>query len=303
MLREAVESYLEVRRAAGFKLQHDRSILLRFTRFASERGETHLVSETAVKWAGQAISINERDRRLRALVRFARHANVEDPNHQIPPRDLYRRCRSRRTPCIFSSDQISQLLEQARLLGPLGSLRPHTYVTLFSLLSVTGLRISEALNLRFDDHTPDGLIIRQTKFRKSRMVPLHETTVYGLREYEVHRRKLVQSDDYLFISLRGHKLCYESVRKVFHSLVEKVGISRGDNSRLPQIHSFRHTFAVRALECCRCNRDYVDKHLVALSTYLGHAHVSDTYWYLEATPELLCDIAAARDRLVKGGAK
>lgn len=303
MISEAVESYLEIRRAAGFQLQHDGSILLRFARFASERGETHLVSETAVEWAGQAVSIAERDRRLRALVRFARHAYAENPSHQIPPRDLYRRCRNRRTPYIFSSAQISRLLEQARLLGPFGSLRPHTYVTIFSLLSVTGLRISEALNLRFDDLTPDGLVIRQTKFRKSRLVPLHETTVYGLREYEVNRRNLIPSDDYLFVSLRGHRLCYESVRKVFHSLVEKTGINRGDNCRQPQIHSFRHTFAVRALQGCRCDRDYVDKHLLALSTYLGHAHVADTYWYLEATPELLCDIAAARDSLVKGGAQ
>ena len=302
MLNETVESYLQVRRAAGFHLQHDGSILVRFARFASERGETHVVSKTAIEWAGQALSIAERDRRLRALVRFARHAYAESPKHQIPPHDLYRRYRHRRTPFIFSPLQLSHLLEQARRLSPLDSLRPHTYVTLLSLLSVTGLRISEALNLRFDDVTPDGLVIRQTKFRKSRLVPLHETTVHGLQEYEVHRRKLVPSDDYLFVSLHGHRMCYESVRKVFHSLVERAEIDCGSNRRPPQIHSLRHTFAVRALEGCRCDRDYVDRHLLALSTYLGHAHVADTYWYLEATPELLGDISVARDSFVKGGA-
>jgi integrase/recombinase XerD len=302
MLSKAIESYLQVRRAAGFQLYHDGSILLRFSRYACERGEAHLVSETAIEWAGQAVSLSERDRRLRALVRFAHHAYAEDPKHQIPPQDLYLRYRHRRTPFIFSSVHISHLLEQAQLLGPRGSLRPHTYITLISLLSVTGLRVSEALNLRFDDLTPDGLVVRRTKFRKSRLVPLHETTVQGLQEYEVHRRKLVPSDNYFFVSLHGHRMCYESVRKVFHSLVERAGINCGDNRRPPQIHSLRHTFAVRALKDCRCDRDYVDRHLLALSTYLGHAHVADTYWYLEATPELLGDIAAARDSFLKGGA-
>jgi integrase/recombinase XerD len=144
MISKAVKSYLQVRRAAGFQLQHDGSILLRFARFASERGETHVVSETAIECAGQSVSIAERDRRLRALVRFARHAYAENPKHQIPPQDLYRRYRHLRTPFIFSSIEISQLLEQARLLSPLGSLRPHTYVTLFSLLSGIKPRVSSA---------------------------------------------------------------------------------------------------------------------------------------------------------------
>ena len=302
MLNEAVESYLELRRSAGFELRHDRILLRSFARFASECGQTHVVSETVIEWSAQAVSIGERERRLRAVVRFAWHVHVEDAEHQIPPQGLYGRHRQRRTPFIFSSVQISRLLEKAWALGPLGSLRPHTYATLFALLSATGLRISEALNLRFSDLTPDGLVIRQTKFKKSRLVPLHQTTTEGLQDYQIRRRQLVPSDDYLFVSLRGNRICYESVRRVFHTLVEEASINLGGHRRPPQIHSLRHTFAVRALESCRCDRDYVDKHLLALSTYLGHAHVADTYWYLEATPELLGDIATAWEAFVKGGA-
>ncbi|MEJ2147698.1 MAG: tyrosine-type recombinase/integrase [Acidobacteriota bacterium] len=302
MLNEDVESYLELRRAAGFDLHYDRSVLRRFACFASERGETHVVSQTAIGWSAQAASVGERGRRLRVLIRFARHAHAEDPRHQIPPPNLFGRHRQRHTPFIFSPGQICRLLEQANRLGPPGSLRPHTYATLFGLLSATGLRISEALNLRFEDLISDGLVIRQTKFRKSRLVPLHSTTTRALADYRV-LRSLPTSDDHLFVSLRGRRLCYESVRRVFHALVQEAGIDSGVNGRIPQIHSLRHTFAVRALEACRCERDYVGRHLVALSTYLGHAHVADTYWYLEATPQLLGDIAAAWDNFVKGGAQ
>jgi integrase len=301
MLNKDVESYLELRRAAGFDLYYDRSVLRRFARFACERGETHVVAETVIEWSGQGGSVGERERRLGAVTRFARHVHSEDSAHQIPPRNLFGRHRQRHTPFIFSPIQISWLVEKAQGLGPRGSLRPHTYATLFALLSVTGLRISEALNLRFDDLTADGLVIRQTKFRKSRLVPLHSTTAQALVNYQIRRRTLVPSDDLLFVSLQGHRLCYESVRRVFHELVKNSSIDPGTNRRPPQIHSLRHTFAVRALEACGCDRDQVGRHMVALSTYLGHAHVADTYWYFEATPQLLDDIAAAWDGFVKGG--
>jgi len=303
MLIEAVESYLELRRAAGFDLKRDALLLRNFARLASARGETHVVSQTVIDWSATGVSLGERERRLGAVVRFARHAYAEDATHQIPPNGLYGRHRERRTPFIFAPVEISRLLEQARALGPPGSLRPHTYATLFALLSATGLRISEALNLRFGDLTPDGLLVRETKFRKCRLVPLHETTTSGVQNYELRRRRLVPSDDYLFVSRRGHRLCYESVRSVFHGLVKQAAIECVGHRRPPQIHSLRHTFAVRALEGCRCDRDYVGQQLLALSTYLGHAHVADTYWYLEATPQLLGDIATAWDTFVKGGAR
>lgn len=303
MLIEAVESYLQLRHAAGFDLKHDALLLRNFARFASARGETHVLSQTVIEWSALAVSLSERERRLRAVVRFSRHVYAEDDSHQVPPIGLYGRHRQRRTPFIFTPVEISQLLEQTWAIGPAGSLRPHTYATLFALLSATGLRISEALNLRFGDLTPDGLLVRKTKFRKSRLVPLHETTMRGVQGYQLRRRQLVPSDDYLFISLRGHRLCYESVRSVFHRLVKQAGIACRGQSRPPQIHSFRHTFAVRALEGCRCDRDYVGRHLLALSTYLGHTHVADTYWYLEATPQLLGDIATACETFVKGGTR
>jgi integrase/recombinase XerD len=303
MLNEDVTSYLDLRHAAGFDLRHAGSVLRRFARYASDRGESHLISSTAVDWSSQARSLGERDHRLKALTIFAHYVHAEDPRHEIPPAGLFGRKRGRTPLFIFSSSDISLLLEKAMHLGPSGSLRPHMYTTLFALLAVTGLRISEALHLRMNDVTADGLLIHKTKFRKNRLVPLHETAVEGLHHYLNLRKNLKTADDHVFVSLHGCGLCYENVRSVFHFLVRAAGIRYDSNRRPPQIHSLRHTFSVRALETCPPCRDQIGEHLLALSTYLGHAHVADTYWYLEATPQLLADIAKTWESFTQGGEK
>lgn len=166
-----------------------------------------------------------------------------------------------------------------------------TFSTLFSLLGCTGLRVSEATHLRFDDITPDGLVIQRTKFRKSRLVPLHETAQAGLERYLQRRRSYVPFDDHVFVSLRKKPLSVDAVNSAFETAVKRAGLPPGPRGVRPTPRSLRHSFAVRALQTCPDGRDAVTKHMLALSTYLGHSEVAHTYWYLEAVPELMRDIA------------
>jgi len=301
MLMDAVDSYLAVRRAAGFELEVPEYLLRSFARSADERGDTHVCTETAIDWASQAPSLGQRDHRLKTVIRMARHLQVEDDRHQVPPRDVFGFTKTRRVPYIFSQTEINRLIEAAAQLGPPGSLRPRTYSTLFALLSVTGLRISEALSLKLKDVTADGLLIRNTKFHKSRLVPLHETTVAGLGRYIVRRKRVAASDDHLFISLRGSGLDRSGVQWTFRNLLKTIGMDPPPGGRRPRIHDIRHTFAVRSLEACPEGRDNVSRHMLALSTYMGHSNITDTFWYLEVTPQLMSDIAGACEDLFAGG--
>ena len=203
MLMQAVETYLAVRRAADFKLNAVERYLRSFAQFATAQGDTHVVTHTAIAWAEQGASEPQRHNRLSVVIRFARFSHAEDPRHAIPPERVFGGRRQQLTPYIFSDEEIQALLAQAARLRPPHSLRPQTYSTLLALLAVTGLRISEALALRFKDVTPDGLVIRETKFRKSRLVPLHATTTAALQAYLAKRSDLALDDDHLFVSRGG----------------------------------------------------------------------------------------------------
>ena len=300
MLMRAVDSYLAVRRAAGFKLHVVEVLLRSFAHYAEELGEQFVRSQTAIDWAARTKTPGQKKRRLLVVVRFARYIMAEDSRHEIPPESFFgHHSYQRPNPFIFKGSDIVRLIAQAQRIDPVDSLFPHTLSTLFALLASTGLRSSEALALRLDDVTADGLMIRETKFHKSRLVPLHESAVSGLGRYLAVRRRTAAAHDHLFISPRGGALRYEYVRKTFRRLVSDIGLDRSSKPR-PQLHSFRHTFAVRALESCPHDRDRIALHMLALSTYLGHAHLADTYWYLEATPQQLKDIALLGERFVKG---
>ena len=252
-------------------------------------------------WASQASSVAQRDERLKTVVRFADHLHVEDQLHQVPPRDVFGYRKTRRVPFIYTNKQISSLIEAASGLGPRGTLRPHTYSTLFALLAATGLRISEALNLCMDDVKPEGLIVRKTKFQKTRLVPLHETATAGLERYLVLRKREASSTDRIFISRRGRCLERLTVHPTFRRLLKKIGLDSGTGRRRPRIHDIRHTFAVRALEACPEGRDKISQHVLALSTYMGHTNVNSTYWYLETTPHLMQDISQAAESFFAQG--
>jgi integrase len=175
------------------------------------------------------------------------------------------------------------------------------YATLFGLLASTGMRIAEALALRLEDVTIDGLVVRETKFQKSRLLPLHPTTRRALEGYLIVRSKLAPAVDALFVSTGEKPLPYNTVRGTFLHLLHLAGMRGANLGRDPRIHDLRHTFAVRSLEGCTHERDAVSHHILALSTYLGHAHVTDTYWYLQATPILMGQIAEASEALLNGG--
>ncbi|MEM9764499.1 MAG: tyrosine-type recombinase/integrase [Pseudomonadota bacterium] len=304
MLSADVDRYIALRRTLGCKLEKAERHLHAYARFAAERDEIHIATATALDWVEVATSTpSAKAVRWTHLVHFARFLHAEDPRHEIPPASLFRDRRHRPVPYIYSPDEIARILDAA---GELRRQRPNPlrrelYVTLFGLIAATGLRISEAIALRLDDVRPDGVLrIRDTKFRKSRLVPLHPSVVVALERYLEGRRRLAGNSDHLFPSVQGRALAKTTIYYTFRCLLRTAGIAEGRAGR-PRVHDLRHTFATRALECCGVDRDAVARHFVALSTYLGHADVRLTYWYLEATPELMTDIAATVEASVGSG--
>jgi integrase len=301
MLTQAVESYLEIRRAMGFALHSEGSLLRGFAKYSDTAGKSHICMETAIQWAGVARSVTTRARRLGQVIRFARYLRAEDPRHEIPPAVFGGEKGPRPVPYIFSRDNVKHLVQAASELGRRDPFRGQTYGAFFALLACTGLRVSEAIRLRFEDVTADGLIIRCSKFRKSRLVPLHRTAEVGMEQYLQKRRPFAPFDDHVFVSLRRRPLLVGDAETAFRTAAEKIGLKREPGLPRPTIHSLRHTFAVRSLENCPDGRDRITKHMLALSTYLGHAKVADTYWYLEATPELMSGIADSCQVFFAGG--
>ena len=300
MLTHAVKTYLATRRATGFTLRCEGFQLRSFAAFAEARGQHYVFSDTAIAWAGLTRSVSQRARRLGTVIRFARYLRAEDESHEVPPAIYGVEKPPRPTPYILTPEQIRQLVEAASCSG-YRTLRRATYSTLFSLLACTGLRLSEAIRLHFDDITPDGLVIRNTKFRKSRLVPLHETARSGLERYIQGRLPYAPFDDHVFVSSQGRPLLSADAEEAFRNIVKRIGLPRGLGRSRPTPHSLRHAFAVRALQACPDSRDAINKHMLALSTYLGHSKVAHTYWYLEAVPDLMRDIAVRAEHFATGG--
>jgi integrase/recombinase XerD len=201
-------------------------------------------------------------------------------------------------PYIYSAEELSRIVAAAAKLPRTYALRRATYATLFGLIASTGLRISEALNIRLSDVQPDGvLLIRRGKGGKSRLIPLHSTVVAALNSYLASRLNFPTIDDHLFVSARTRGISRSMANYTFRRLVLHAGITQ-TGTRPCRIHDLRHTFATRSLEKCPTRREDVAAHFVALATYLGHVDITHTYWYLEATPELMTDIAASAEALV-----
>jgi integrase/recombinase XerD len=162
----AVESYLALRRSAGYVLSNAEYLLRSFATFAADRQERHIRTATVIDWASQTVSVAQRHARYQAVCKLARHVRLEDPQHESPPQNHFGYRKIRRVPHIYSPAEIDRLILAAKQLSPRDALRPQTYATLISLLAATGLRVSEALHLLVSDITPDGLLIRKTKFQK-----------------------------------------------------------------------------------------------------------------------------------------
>jgi integrase len=305
VLTASIDEYIALRRAAGFQLDTEERLLHQFARLAGEHGDTHVRTQTAMEWAAASRGFWQRERRLRAVAGFARHAHAEDARHEVPPTGVFGRRHVRPRPHIYSPDEIERLLEAASQLPAIWPLRPQVFTTLFGLLASAGLRISEALALRFDDVTGDGLVIRKTKFNKTRLVPLHPTASAALARYLELRRRLSNVSNHVFVSPKGGKLPQATVSKWFLRLARQTGLRSGPGVPGPRIHDFRHSFAVRVLEreVFPQGTSPLGWRIRALSTYLGHRNVADTCWYLQATPQIMRGVADACERFLEGGAR
>lgn len=300
-VRQAAEDYLALRRGLGFKLKKHQRLLEEFASFLEQESTSQITSRLALRWAMQPKHIQPAEWAVRiGVVRgFARYWSATDATTEVPPDGLLPYRPRRAKPYLYSEEQIVQLLEAAKNMPAAHSLQPWTYHCLLGLLTVTGLRISEALNLRCTDidWSEGVLTIREAKFGKSRLVPLHASSLKVLSEYAVRRNHLFRSQDgYFFPSRRGARLDEGQVRRTFYTLSRQIGLRGVLASRGPRLHDFRHRFAVRTLLRWHRTGEDVRRRLPVLSTYLGHAHVADTYWYVSGTPELM---EAAAEQLEK----
>lgn len=295
-LAARLECYLALRKALGFKDRALKTLLLGFVHHVAAQGVSGPIrAQVAVDWAcmgSTQLGAARQAYRLSRARGFLLHLRASMPETEVPEYGLLASGR-RRQPYLFSQEAIVQLLEAASLLGPPGSLRPHTYKTLIGLLASTGLRIGEAIRLtRSEVHlhlNPPRLEILQTKFCKSRLVPLHPTTAEMLRQYERQRCRLGYDElsNAFFVSETGKHLGYYAVRLTFIGLTRRLGLCRTDGRPHANLHSLRHTFAVERLLTWYQEGVDVRALLPHLSVYLGHVRPQESYWYLTATPQLL----------------
>ena len=286
--------YLQHRRSLGFELGSTGYVLLDFAAFADEtQPGRSLTTDLIVRWATRSERHSSRYRAarlsiVRGFARFlvARGEDGEVPGVRVLPGDF-----RRGQPHIYSDEQLRDLLRAARSLVPVYALRPHVYEALFGVLASTGLRISEALALRKRDVDLDRgvLHIEKTKFRKSRLVPIHETVARHLRQFAALRERGPDASvsEFFLVGRGGRPLPYSTVRTTFRRLVAQLGWKSNGTLPRPRLHDLRHTFACRrVLQWYRDGVD-VDHALASLSTYMGHGKLTDTYWYLSASGGLL----------------
>lgn len=294
-LRQALADYLAARRALGYKLLDAEKLLVQFIAYLEERGARAITTEHALAWATLPGGAgNWHYLRLSVVRCFARHLQATDPATEVPAAELLRWRRPHTLPYIYSAEQI------AALMGATASLRrPHrasTFRTLIGLLAVSGMRIGEAIRLdRGDVDLELGLVlVRDTKFGKTRELPLHSSSVAALRRYLRHadRPRSPSGTEPLFVSTTGTRLAHSRVTTTFHELLARAGIEPRSERCQPRVHDLRHSFAVRTiLDGYRGGE--VEGRLAVLSTYLGHSEPANTYWYLSAVPELM-ELAAER---------
>jgi integrase len=297
-LPEALKEYVALRRGLGAKFSIDESHLRRFVEFAAREGADVITTDLALRWATSLGRASARTRwaRLGVVRRFAAWLSATEPRTEIPPKNLLPGRLTRKPPYIYSDEEIVRIVEAAsRLASPTG-LRALSFASLFGLLAVTGLRLSEALSLDRDDVDLQGgvLAVRLAKFRKSRFVPLHDSTCVALRHYTRERDRLLPRTDTpaYFVTERGTRVLGSNAEQTFAVVSRGVGLRPpakkwDDRGHGPRLHDMRHRLAVRTLVRWYGEGKDVERELPKLVTYLGHAHVADTYWYFEAVPELL----------------
>ena len=297
-LRNHLDGYLELRRTLGFEMIIEGRLLADFvTFFEVHQGSDPHTAQAALDWACSRGGARWQARRLSIVRGFLFHLRVHSPDIEVPAAGLIP-TGVRPTPYIYTEEEIVALMNAARLLKPHGSLRPHTYATLIGLLASCGLRPGEAVRLRDDDveldSRPPRLVIRETKFRKSRLVPIDPSIAEALCSYAAARKRLGYDGlcETFFVSESGATLAYSTVGRTFRRLLRQVGIDGTAHQSGPNLRCLRHSFAVRRMLDWYTQGVDVNKELPNLSVYLGHLKPVHTYWYLTATPGLLTKAAA-----------
>jgi len=299
-LREAAEEYLALRRALGFKLGQQGRMLLQFVAFLEQHDTAVITTKLALQWACEPSSGSQMwwHQRLVVVRGFAQHRAACDPRTEVPPSDLLPARLHRAIPYLYSDAEIVRLIQAARALAP--PLKAATYATLIGLLSVTGMRVGEAIGLDRDDvDLDDGwLLVRRAKNDHQRVVPLHESTVEALAVYARLRDRLYPqpATNSFLITSTGKRPHPSTVGGVFDALRGATGLSeqRSPSGRLPRMHDMRHAFMLRTLLGWYRDGSDVAAQLPVLSTFVGHVDPKASYWYFEAAPELL---ALAAERL------
>ena len=305
-LYTALDEYLSVRRTLGFKLRDEGTALPKFLHFMEKKGASYITTDLALQWAIQSQNVlpSHWARRLTMVRIFAQFRSATDCRTEIPPQGLLPYRYHRKTPYSYDDDEISRLLQAASHLRSATALRASTYTTLFGLIASTGMRISEpiALDYKDVDLTQAILTVRCTRFGKTRLVPIHSSTVDKLEEYSRLRSRIFikPKSPSFFISEQGTRLTHWIVRYTFVKLSHEIGLRAPHDSHGPRVHDMRHTFAVKTLLRWYQTGVDVERHIPKLATYLGHTHVHDTYWYISAVPELL-NLATMRLDTMEGG--
>jgi len=292
-LQQSMQDYLAMRRGLGYQLLNAGPALADFISFLRRKRTSHITIRMALQWAQKAGAEPATWANRLALVRgFARYRSATDPRTEVPPPRLLS-CRSKRaTPYLYTDDEVRSLLNVCLSLSPNDALRKWTYHVLLGLLAISGMRLSETLSLRLSDVDLANavLTVRGTKFGKSRLVPIHDSTRRVLLRYKLRRDQYLKTgsaSDFFFVTTRGTRLDKNNVRATFHMLSRRIGLRGEFDSHGPRLHDFRHRFAIRTLvHWYRAGKD-IEQRLPALSAYLGHVHPDDTYWYLTACPELM----------------
>lgn len=299
-LQEKVDQYLTERHLLGFELRTMGPVLASFARYvADSRHQGPMTSEVMADWARQDKKNGSSDqreaRRLKLLRPFCRWLRQFEPLTEVPNESVFGPVPGRVAPHIYRDAEIVELLAAARSLSPQGGLRPAVYETLFGLLASTGLRISEALSLMDSDVDlkKATLTVRETKFAKTRLLPLHPSTISALAHYRTCRRRYlkVTASMPFFVSTRGKRLGKHlgdrQVHRIFIQLRDQLHWPDRGAHGGPRIHDLRHSFAVRRVRLWHEKGIDVDQAMLSLSTYMGHVKISNTYWYLTSVPELM----------------
>jgi len=300
-LHQAVKDYLALRRSLGFKLREYGECLHDFVSFLKENGVSNITNKLAVEYATRRQDEKpvSWSRRLIIIRGFARYRIGADPRTEIPAVGLLKFRSRRARPYLYSEDEIRRLLEAALKMKSPHRLQPHTYYCLFGLLAVSGMRLGEAINLQPQDvdWTQGVLTIRGAKFGKSRLVPLHPSTLAVLLDYAKLRDRIFieRPVSTFLVTSRGTKLEKTNLSRVFRELSRQITIRKPGVRHGPRLHDFRHRFAIETLLRWYRSGEQVSRRMPVLSTYLGHANVSGTYWYLGSTPELM----AAASKLIE----